>query len=177
MLTGDVMAKALFALLTLAAVLLVVAWQSGVLSEPVEICEIDKRTREERCAMHGTALAALIRVGKFFERYDEATVAAFALVLALSTILLWLATRRLQKSIAALHEAGERQIAVAQQLADAATKAAVAAEASAKAMTDTAQTQLRVYASVQAALIELLEPPKGPLRSGHDQEYRSDPGL
>ncbi len=175
--TGDVMAKALFALLTVAAVSLIVAWQSGVLSEPVEVCEIDKTTRVEHCAVHGTALAALMRVGKFFERHGDAIVAAFAIVLAMSTILLWLATRRLQQSIAALHEAGERQIAVARQSADAATRAAAAAEASAKAMTDTAQTQLRVYASVQAALIELLEPPRDPLRSSHDQGHGSDPGL
>lgn len=171
------MAKALFALLTVAAVSLIVAWQSGVLSEPVEVCEIDKTTRVEHCAVHGTALAALIRVGKFFERHGDAIVAAFAIVLAMSTILLWLATRRLQQSIAALHEAGERQIAVARQSADAATRAAAAAEASAKAMTDTAQTQLRVYASVQAALIELLEPPRDPMRSSHDQGHGSDPGL
>lgn len=171
------MAKALLALLVAVAVLIGLAWQSGVLSEPVEVCEIDKQTREKHCAVHGAAIATLIRVGMFLERYGEATIAAFTIVLAISTTLLWLATRRLQKSIAVLQAVGERHVAVAQQSADAATKAAVAAEASVKTMTYTAQRQLQVYASVQAALIELLEPPKGHLHSGRDPEHKSDSGV
>lgn len=170
------MAKALLALLLAAAVLLISAWHFGVLSGPVEVCEIDKKTGEKDCAVRSAALGTLIRVGTFLERYGDAIVAAFTIVLAISTILLWFALLRLQKSIAAHQEIGDRQIAVAQQSADAATKAAVAAEASVKTMTDTAQKQLRMYASVQAALVEWLESPKGSLLSGRDQEHTSDPG-
>ncbi len=168
------MAKALLALLLAAVVLAISAWHFGVLSEPVEVCEIDKNTRERVCAVHSAAIGTLIQVGAFLERYGDAIIAVVAVVLAISTILLWRATHRLA---AALHAAGERQIAIAQQSADAATKAAAAAEASVKTMTETAQRQLRAYVSVQTTLMELLEPQEGSLHSDHDQEHRSDPGA
>lgn len=171
------MGKALLALLVAAAVLMIPAWQSGVLSEPVEVCTIDKRTSEERCAVHGAVFGTLLRAGTFLERHGEGAVSAFAIVLAISTTLLWFATHRLQKSVAVLQEAAERQIAVARQSADAATKAAAAAEASVKAMMDTAQRQLQVYGSVQAALIELLEPQRDSSSSNTEQERRPDTGI
>lgn len=175
------MKKALLALVMTAVVLMIAAWQSGMLSERVEVCEIDKETRERRCTVHGAAIGILIRVSAFLEHHGQAAIAACTIVLAISTILLWLATRRLQVSTAALREAlresGISQIAIAQQSADAAIRAAAAAEASVQAITETAQRQLRAYVSVQAILMELLESPRSPSRSDHDQEHRSNPGL
>ena len=48
-----------------------------------------------------------------FERHGEAVIAAFTIVLALSTIGLWRATRK-------LYEAGEQQIAAVGDIAEAA---------------------------------------------------------
>jgi hypothetical protein len=76
----------------------------------------------------GSAIAAgrLVSLLKSDDN-DKAVVAAFTIILAFSTIGLWLATHDLQKTTRDLAKAGERQIAVAKRAADAALLSARAA--------------------------------------------------
>lgn len=140
--------------------------------------EIDKETREQLCPAQSAALVSLTRMSTFFEHNGAAIVAACTLVLIVCIAFFCVALRTFRRSAAALHdalrEAEKRQAAIAQRSADAATRAATAAEASVTLMTDTAQRQLRAYASVQTTLMELLETPKGPLRPSHEQEHGTD---
>jgi hypothetical protein len=69
---------------------------------------------------------SLIQLTHFLHTYEHELIAGFTIVLAFSTIGLWLSTAQLQRSTNSLWEAGERQIAVA-------AKAANAAELSARA--------------------------------------------
>jgi hypothetical protein len=83
---------------------------------PVPPCLI-QTTNEEQAAHHYDdcptlfpgSLILLGRADHFIERHDKSIVAAFTVVLAISTIGLWLATVGLHRSTHALWEAGERQ--------------------------------------------------------------------
>ena len=64
----------------------------------------------ENCTVFNGPLISLIRnIGTFFETHDKGIIAAFTVILAVSTIGLWLATIGLYKS-------GERQIRTSRQV-------------------------------------------------------------
>jgi hypothetical protein len=87
--------RAALALFLGIAVLSVAAWQSGAIPHGAEYCEKNDETGHNDCATHHVALVALWKGGKFFEDHEGAITAFFTIVLAGSTILLWLATKRL----------------------------------------------------------------------------------
>jgi hypothetical protein len=114
------------------------------------------------------AAAGLVWFGHLLEESGEAVIAVFTIVLAFSTILLWLATER-------LYEAGEAQrkhaetvaaqqasdmkvsLAAAQRSADAAVEfargirsVATATDETAEVMARTARKQLRAYVFVES---------------------------
>ena len=99
-------------------------------------------------ALWGAGLGAFCTIGlssiegfEFFDKHSEAVTALFTIVLAISTIGLWSATRRLWLS-------GEKQIRFAQAAATAATLSASAAQASVDEARKTAQAQLRAYITI-----------------------------
>ena len=123
----------LFLLLIAVAVLELLSWETA--SWPSS-CVI-QMTHEEQAARHynekdcptffSGSLILLGRADHVIESHDKSIVAGFTIILALSTIGLWLATFALQKTTKSLFEAGEKQIAVAKQAADAAMLSARAA--------------------------------------------------
>jgi hypothetical protein len=73
-------------------------------------------------------LILLGRLDHFFESHDKSIVAGFTIVLAISTIGLWLSTAALQRTTNALWVAGERQLEMTLMSAEAAQKSAEIAE-------------------------------------------------
>src|SRR5664279_5055960 len=92
------MRKLLLSLAVLAGIFFVVGLESSSIPTQGEICKEDTATHTKQCTTHNTALVLLRHVAEFLEDHGEAVIATFTVVLAVSTIMLWDATKRLWKS-------------------------------------------------------------------------------
>jgi hypothetical protein len=98
---------------------------------------IDQRTganhnHKEQCTAFSGPVISISRfvvreAGHFLKEYEKELIAGFTIVLAFSTIALWLATYGLQRTTRDLAEGAERQTRAAQTAADAAMLSARAA--------------------------------------------------
>lgn len=88
-----------------------------------EICEIAEKTKEENCTAYRVLPFLIVKIGKILDDHNGAVTAIFTIVLAVSTIGLWIATSRLWQS-------GERQLAH---------------------LGDTAERELRAYIKMEPA--------------------------
>jgi hypothetical protein len=93
------------------------------------------------------SLILLGRLNHFIERHDKSIVATFTVVLAISTIGLWLATKR-------LWEAGERQIKTTRSVA---AVQARHTQRQLKHAEETAERQLRAYIGIEEGHVVLLD--------------------
>ncbi len=101
---------------------------------------------EKYCpAFHVAAALAIEKVDVFLENHDKSVVGGFTIVLAISTIGLWLATNKLWAS-------GEKQFGLLAETSLRQSRdmkaSVVAAEAAVNVAQDTAKRQLRAYVSV-----------------------------
>lgn len=91
--------------------------------------QTSKNNSEKDCPTFFVAtLIGLGNLDHFIEQHDKSIVAGFTVVLAISTIGLWLSTARLQETTNALWTAGERQLELTRISAEAAQKSAEVAE-------------------------------------------------
>lgn len=98
----------------------------------------------------GPIFRFLIWFANAFDEHGEAVIAAFTIVLAISTIGLWRSTRK-------LWEAGEKQIAIAAFAANSSEQSARAAHRAAAIMDQTAERQLRAYVLTSECKISAIE--------------------
>lgn len=104
------------------------SYQPGSGQNSVEACSV----------FQGPIFRGFIWFANAFDEHGEAVIAAFTIILAISTIGLWRSTRK-------LWEAGEKQIAVAAFAANSSEQSARAAQRAAAIMGQTAERQLRAY--------------------------------
>ena len=76
-----------------------------------EICQVDEKTKKEECTRYHFALVDAWHTAKFFDDHNGAVTALFTIVLAISTIGLWSATKK-------LYDAGERQLEITREAAE-----------------------------------------------------------
>jgi hypothetical protein len=82
--------KGFLALLIFFVLMFVVSWESN---STTQVCSVNEKTNHEYCATHYIATALFFHLGAFFKENGEALIAAFTVVLAISTIGLWYSTR------------------------------------------------------------------------------------
>jgi hypothetical protein len=84
----------------------------------------DHNQNKDCATFYGGVAIFLERLDHFVEKHDKSFVAGFTVVLAISTILLWISTHDLQATTVKLWEAGEEQLKIARISADAAKESA-----------------------------------------------------
>ena len=104
-------------------------------------------TARETCSEQYVTLIAAEKVLAFLNDFNGLMAASAGIAVAYFT-------RELKRSTDRLWEAGERQIKEARKSADAAKRAAEAAEKSVAMMDDTARRQMRAYVTIDPAGIE-----------------------
>jgi hypothetical protein len=134
----------------------------GLLPGHYEICEVAEKTKEENCTAYRMLPFAVVKVGKILDDHNGAVTAVFTVVLAISTIGLWVATRK-------LWDAGERQLKLATDtsaaqsldMKESIAAGKIAAEAASKSA-DLAEQALIVS---QRAIVSVKTPRGEPLRN------------
>jgi hypothetical protein len=96
-------------------------WMIGAIPNEAQYCSENQQTKQEDCATYNIALIAFWKIGEFLEKASDAITALASVAIALFTWTLYRTTNK-------LWEAGERQIGVAKDAADAAKRSATVAE-------------------------------------------------
>jgi hypothetical protein len=123
-------------LLVVACALLLLGacvWFSSGAPTHASICEENSQTHADSCSSHNIAFVVIRHVVKFFDDHNGSFSALFAAAVAIFTWFLWKATVGLGASTDKLWAAGERQIAVAKDAADAAKRSTDAFRSAEKA--------------------------------------------
>jgi hypothetical protein len=87
----------------------------SVVPSHYEICEVAEKTKEKECAPYQVVPYAAVKVGRFLDSISPAVTAIFTVVLGISTIGLWKATKRLWEAADATATAQERDTRILQR--------------------------------------------------------------
>ena len=132
------------------------AWQSSLQHHFGSECADDSSSRGAQCAVYRAPVAAIDGLRHLVRDEHDTVTAIFTVVLAISTIFLWDATRR-------LWIAGETQIKETRKAVAASESSAVAAQKALKLARDNSERQLRAYVHIGKVVFDPCEitPDKG----------------